>query len=371
MSVSDAGQKRQGIYAPTFRVVAVENAVLFHIALQVDVAVLRVVDEEERCMIYPERKQLCPIHQRRFTLIAPCLAVVVQERTLSRDEAIVYLDVSAQNSFGGWVRSEYYVCIQSIKSDGTFTYSSTVPYTDEKSSYDILLMLNDFGDDPAAEELEGLLFEDGGFVRIGVAFAITPTQSLECYKLSFEYGTQYAYVDTNTNKIVSVRMTFKNTSGDFEDSQKICAASIAALTDTSTSRARENAANVINLSNFTPTGTSNYYYEGFVYDYDAGITVTLVNEDSYKSGLYWSPKNEMAYYEKLADQYAESKDFDNAIVFYEQADIRGDKLNAAYVERFGTTVVAKEIFTEKQLPFASSALNIFLIDSEQALEITK
>lgn len=79
----------------------------------------------------------------------------------------------------------------------------------------------------------------------------------------------------------------------------------------------------------------------------------------------------MAYYEKLADQYAESKDFDNAIVFYEQADIRGDKLNAAYVERFGTTVVAKEIFTEKQLPFASSALNIFLIDSEQALEITK
>lgn len=104
-------------------------------------------------------------------------------------------------------------------------------------------MLNDFGDDPAAEELEGLLFEDGGFVRIGVAFAITPTQSLECYKLSFEYGTQYAYVDTNTNKIVSVRMTFKNTSGDFEDSQKICAASIAALTDTSTSRARENAAN--------------------------------------------------------------------------------------------------------------------------------
>lgn len=244
--------------------------------------------------------------------------------------AIVYLDVSAQNSFGGWVRSEYYVCIQSYDSDGTFTYSSTVPYTDDKSTYDILLLMNDFGEDPADEELEGMIFESGDYVRTGDSIVITPTQSLNCYKLSFDYGTQYVYVDANTNKVIAVKTTAKNTSGDFGKCEKVCAASIAALTDTSFSTAKSNASNVINLGNFTPTSTSIFYNEGFVYDYGAGISVTLANEDSFESGLYWTPNVGDEYYEKLADQYADGEDFDNAIVFYEQAGIRGEKINAAY-----------------------------------------
>ena len=248
----------------------------------------------------------------------------------SYGRAIVYLDVSAQNSFGGWVRSEYYVCIQSYKSDGTFTYSSSVPYVDEKSSYNILVMMNDFGEDPADEELEGLLFEYADYVRTGETIVVTPTQSLECYKLSFDYGTQYVYVDSSTNKVISVKTTFKNTSGNFEKCEKICAASIAALTDTSMSSAKANAANVINLSNFTPTSNSVYFNDGFVYDYGAGISVTLADEDNFKGGLYWTPNNGEEYYEKLADEYSANKDFDNAIIFYEQAQIKGEKINAAY-----------------------------------------
>ena len=253
----------------------------------------------------------------------------------SYGRAIVYLDVSAQNSFGGWVRSEYYVCIQSYASDGTFTYSKTVPYTDDKSNYNILLLMNDFGEDPADEELEGMLFEYADFVSEGPSFAVSPSQSLNCYKLVFDYGIQFVYVDTTTNKVVSVQTAFTNTSGHTSDCEKICAASIAALTDTSMSTAKENIANVMSFSSFSPTSTPAFYNDGFVYDCAYGFSgvdmaVTIASEDSYKSGLYWSPNNEEAYYENLADEYAENKDFDNAIIYYEQAQIGGDKLNAAY-----------------------------------------
>ncbi|MHB1154017.1 MAG: zinc-ribbon domain-containing protein [Eubacteriales bacterium] len=266
--------------------------------------------------------------------------------------AIVYLDVSAQNSFGGWVRSEYYVCIQNVKSDGTFTYNSSVPYTDENSSYDILLMMNAFGDDPADEELKGLIFEYGDFVTEGPSFAVLPTQSLNCYKLVFDYGFQFVYVDTKTKNVVSVQTSFNNTSGYSNDCEKICAASVATLTGTSMSSAKENIANVMSLSGFTPTSTPTFYDSGYVYDCgygfsDVDMAVTIANEDSYDSGLYWSPNNEETYYVNLADQYAENKDYDNAIIYYEYTQISGDKLNTAYYGK------AEQSFAEGDFDTAS------------------
>jgi len=248
--------------------------------------------------------------------------------------AIVYLDVSAQNGFGGWVRSHYYVCIQSVSSDGKFTYSSSFPYTDDKSTYNTLLILNDFGEDPAEDEIKGLLFEEKDFANEGEAFGISPTQSLKCYKNAFTYGTQYVYVDTQTNKVVSVQTSFNNTSGNADDCEKICTAAVAAFLNISRSTAKANIANVMNFGDFTPTGTPSIYLDGCVYDCGrtngVNIAVTFATASNYEAGLYWSPNNEAAYFESLADKYAESKDFDNAIIYYTQAQVGGDKLNAAY-----------------------------------------
>lgn len=57
----------------------------------------------------------------------PSTAVYNAARVAEKDNygrAIVYLDVSAQNSFGGYVRNQYYVCITGITTDGkSYTYN--------------------------------------------------------------------------------------------------------------------------------------------------------------------------------------------------------------------------------------------------------
>lgn len=60
---------------------------------------------------------------------------------------IVHLNVSAQNSFGGYVRSDYYVCIQGIRA-GRYTYNQYACYVDSKNLLDYLKTSNSWGKDP-------------------------------------------------------------------------------------------------------------------------------------------------------------------------------------------------------------------------------
>lgn len=78
----------------------------------------------------------------------PSTATFNEAKVIEKDaygRAIVYIDVSAQNGFGGWVRDEYYVCIQSVKKDGTFTYKSYFNSVNDAMLYDTLKSANDFG----------------------------------------------------------------------------------------------------------------------------------------------------------------------------------------------------------------------------------
>lgn len=250
--------------------------------------------------------------------------------------AIVLLDVSAQNGFGGWVRDEYYVCIQSYDRDGTFTYNSIFPYVNNISNIDSLLIINDFGVDHAAEELEGILFDFADFVNEGTSFEASPSQSLNCYKLVFNYGIQFVYVDANTNKVVSVQTAFTNTSGHTSDCEKICAASVAALTGTSMSTAKESIANVMSLSSFSPTSTPTFFNEGFVYDCAYGfsgvvMTVTVASEDSYKSDLYWSPnKDESIMSGTTPDNNQGNRDAGDSVGSSENVSNPSNNDNASY-----------------------------------------
>ena len=249
--------------------------------------------------------------------------------------AIVYLDISAQNGFGGWVRSQFYVCIHTVDSDGTFTYNSSMPYIDDESFslYESFKVINSFNSDPVNEELKGLLVAEDNYI-IDTPINLSPSQTLDCYKCTKDTFIQLIYVDSETKNIVAVQSSITNTNNRL-NCEKVISATAAALTGCGMSDAKSNTENVFNYNNLTPKSTNPYRKNSYVYecsyeDSNVTLAVTITNDDSYNKGLYWSPINQKFYYEKLADQYMESADFDNAITYYEQAEVAGDKLFAAY-----------------------------------------
>lgn len=73
-------------------------------------------------------------------------AYIVEKDSYGR--AIVYIDVTSENSFGGAARDVRYVCIQSVDSDGTYTYKEGLSISSDGSAYlNILKELNNF-DEP-------------------------------------------------------------------------------------------------------------------------------------------------------------------------------------------------------------------------------
>ena len=60
---------------------------------------------------------------------------------------IVYLDITAENSFGGMIRNEYYVCIHEAKSDGTYRHNGSLSYCDANDiSLECLKKINGWGE---------------------------------------------------------------------------------------------------------------------------------------------------------------------------------------------------------------------------------
>lgn len=273
----------------------------------------------------------------------PSTAVYNSEQVYEKDDygrAIVLLDVSAQNSFGGWVRSSYYVCIQSVESDGTFYYNSALPYIEDDTSYqfDYFKVINSFDEDPADKELKDLIIDPDKVVQEGT-FSISPEQELKCYKISLSSLTQIIYVDTTTEEIVSLKFITNNSlSSDKSDEAKILSTAAAVLANTGKNTTKENISNVLNLNSISEADMSEYYADEVVYDrgyseYGIIFAVTLVDENSYSSGLYWTPNNGEKYFEALGDRFFEIGDYDNAIDFYNQGEVGGDKIPAAYYNK--------------------------------------
>lgn len=55
---------------------------------------------------------------------------------------IVCLDISAQNSFGGYNRSTFYVCLQNVDKDGTYTYNSNMYFCQDQLTLSLLKSMN-------------------------------------------------------------------------------------------------------------------------------------------------------------------------------------------------------------------------------------
>ena len=59
--------------------------------------------------------------------------------------AIVCMDITSQNSYGGADRDIVYVCVMHLESDGSFEYSKTVSYTENELNIGALKNINGFG----------------------------------------------------------------------------------------------------------------------------------------------------------------------------------------------------------------------------------
>lgn len=259
-------------------------------------------------------------------------AEVVEKDSYGR--AIVHVDVSAQNSFGGWVRSDYYVCIKGVNSDGQFTFNPTFYYIDEYSSvlYESLKSINDFDENPADEEVKDILADDDSFsecgsIDLGDLF-------LSIYNAKIAETECYLCVDRNGY----VRSAYTVSSLNTDNSRKVACAMSAAMSGNSYSEEKSEIENVINLNSNTITGLGHYYNGGLVYDCkketgSSVLAVTLVEKDTYETGLYWTPNTQDEYCEKLGDKYFEEQNYDEAIQFYQYSDSAGDKLLEAYYKK--------------------------------------
>jgi len=197
-------------------------------------------------------------------------------------------------------------------------------------------MLNDFGEHPDEDEIKEFIFSEDDFVKENTLF-ISPAQDVDCYKAVRDWGVHYVYIDTKTHCLVASQFLISDLKFK-SDYEKIIPASFAVMANTVSTSAELNIKNVFDFNDIKPVDRSTYYNAGFVYDCfenhnDVSIAATIVDEDRYLSEIYWTANNKEQYYELSGDKYAIDGDYDNAITYYEQGMISGDKLYDAYYNK--------------------------------------
>lgn len=272
-------------------------------------------------------------------LVHPSTAVYNEAKIKETDgygRAIVYLDISAQNVYGGWSRVEYYVCIQSIASDGTYTYDEKMPYfiDDYDKLYSFFKGINNFGVDPVDVALKGFLLDRDDFEREELIIEVTPERALELYTARTNAGKHYLYVDSETLKIVSagISISAEKSDGYVEN---MLSAFADALSGEGLKAAKNNIACIFDSSKLRPTALPVCFSSGYVYDcsHDTDLVyiyVTAADKESYDAGFYWTPNHDKEYFELLADKCVKEKNLDKALIYYKAAKVTGEKLKAVY-----------------------------------------
>ena len=79
----------------------------------------------------------------------PATAVYNDAGIYEKDDygrVIVYMDVSAQNGYGGYTRYDWWVCITGMDADGNYSYNKYFSDTTERGSLELLKSMNNFGE---------------------------------------------------------------------------------------------------------------------------------------------------------------------------------------------------------------------------------
>lgn len=151
----------------------------------------------------------------------PSSAIYNSESVTAKDSygrGIVHLDVSAQNSFGGYVRSEYYVCIQSIQPLDRFTYREYCYYVESAYQIDYLKSSNDWDADPNADKDASGFLPNNSVKRAGIEVC---GYNLEQHIFKCPLVTYIAYVEQDTQYVLAAEITIsKNIFNGLDSNQK-------------------------------------------------------------------------------------------------------------------------------------------------------
>jgi len=141
-------------------------------------------------------------------LKSPDSAVVNSSEILERDNygrAIVHLDISAQNSFGVFLRENYYVCVFEVNGN-SYKTSGIMSYTNSYDNLSSLKSINNFGVDPEGNKYGNVVIDTESnislpdFVKIGDI-------SLEHIKASTDLVDFDYYVNDADQNLVSVSVS--------------------------------------------------------------------------------------------------------------------------------------------------------------------
>lgn len=223
----------------------------------------------------------------------PTTAIFNSERIYEKDNfgrAIVYLDVSGQNSYGGWVRQEYYVAINGFQNDDQFNYNPSFYYINEPTEVMMISLkgLNNFGDDPRDSEVKDLLMDEDKLIE---TFNNTGNTNIKVLKYSFDNHDLLIYIDNKTDYVVAVSEEF--TKNGSPNCRKEFAAAISAMIGKSMSDGYDGIALVFDENN-TIISDGQVFERGVLYESKdlngtIKLSATIMSEDDYTTTNYWTP----------------------------------------------------------------------------------
>ncbi|MBR5309867.1 MAG: hypothetical protein IKU42_01930 [Oscillospiraceae bacterium] len=283
----------------------------------------------------------------------PSGAVYNESYVVEKDRygrAIICLDVSAQNSFGGYVRKTYLVCIQKVRAND-FTYYENFYWIENTSatSYETLKKYNDFGINPNDVELKGQFIEEENLSFVN-SILISESSILSHYLYNAKFFDWEIYTNED-NQIVALSMTLQkkdeNSITKYQIKKNITAV-ISILSDTKEEKAEKIFEEIFDNEQLLPNKNSKEHKANWLYECVLdGENITFffisVSNKNYKNNFYWSPLTEKIYFEKLAKDCLEKEEFESAIAYFEQAEIFSDDLLLAYYEQ------GKQLFENNRL----------------------
>lgn len=223
----------------------------------------------------------------------PATAQMHEKKIYEKDEygrAIVYIDVSAQNGFGGWSRYKLYYCINKVTPDGQFGYSTIKYYCEDNSELKLLKGMNGFGKNPNKSKVENCYIdEEKTPVR---TLLQVPGYNVEVRTCQLENFVIRVYENRDNKSVCALELFTKGTEYSSDDFNKIYSCMGSVLTMKDRDEIDKIVGNIFDISSMTSKGEGNItednvYFESYNVESNKAIAMTVVGSDF--SEKTWTP----------------------------------------------------------------------------------
>lgn len=292
------------------------------------------------------------------TLLNPSTAVYNESRVLEKDpygRAIIHLDVSGQNAFGGYARNDFYVCITKMDKKGNFEYSSTFSQVKEYSSIPVLKIMNQFGLHPMESKIEGVMIPDGTMIA-DETIHLTKTQDLLMSSFVNEDVVIGIYSDSALGNVSAVTTGVSNynpTGEEYrETSNGVFRSAIRTLTGMTDKEAGKILARILESKDLIPSNNPAFFQDQLLYEMNKTqngleLTITAISKSDYKAGFYWTPNTTGTFQTRLIDRYLQEKDYEGTILLMDRLLLNDDRKSQAFYGK------AEQLLASNQLSEAA------------------